>query len=359
MTSASSATVVIMNTRPPNDVGICAAFSVSNCGYKAPNPRAMALIANVSRTMVPMPTPIMKGDALSSTLVKMVITNARMRSGTVPVQYLDHNSARRSSGLDRAGGVDADSSGGGDRVPEPRGRRPVAPLLGYGVRGGQHRAGRPVRCGHWQRDPRAAAHAGRLVRVDPVHGLHGSPAGGDPGLVHGAHRRLRAGGAGRARRRLLGLAHGWPGAPARGAAGAPGVRAAGGIVAGGHAGDPRGEPRAASGTAWPAIGVAGLVGGCGRTGDGNRGDVAPEAPGCVPGFVRVARRDAGGHGIVHVSDSPAGGVGRGALAHGAQRGQYDVWSTYGAELVGDRFSDRRRLLRGAVPDPSEQGDGGA
>ena len=36
MTAPSSATVVIMNTSPPNDVGICAAFSVSNCGYSAP-----------------------------------------------------------------------------------------------------------------------------------------------------------------------------------------------------------------------------------------------------------------------------------------------------------------------------------
>src|SRR5438034_7871486 len=45
ITAPSSTIVAIMKIRPPNDVGIWAAFSVSNCGYRAPNPSASAPIA--------------------------------------------------------------------------------------------------------------------------------------------------------------------------------------------------------------------------------------------------------------------------------------------------------------------------
>src|SRR2546427_12819199 len=92
--------VAIMNTRPPNDVGICAAFSVSNCGYSAPNPSAIAEIANVSPQMVTRPTSIMKGRTWSSTFVTPVRSNASASNGIVPTQYLVQSSARRSSGLE-------------------------------------------------------------------------------------------------------------------------------------------------------------------------------------------------------------------------------------------------------------------
>ena len=93
--------VVIMNTNPPKDVGIWAAFSVSNCGYSAPNPSASAAIANVSRMIVTTLTDIMKGVACSRMFVKIVMVNATTSSGMVPIQYFDHNKARKSSGLDR------------------------------------------------------------------------------------------------------------------------------------------------------------------------------------------------------------------------------------------------------------------
>src|SRR5687768_11962830 len=60
-TAASSAIVAIMKTRPPNDVGICAAFSVSNCGYNAPNARAIAPIASVNANIVARLRIIMNG----------------------------------------------------------------------------------------------------------------------------------------------------------------------------------------------------------------------------------------------------------------------------------------------------------
>ena len=46
-------------------------------------------------------TAIMKTPAWSSQLVSVVITIARTRSGTVPVQYLLQSIAAGSSGLDR------------------------------------------------------------------------------------------------------------------------------------------------------------------------------------------------------------------------------------------------------------------
>src|SRR5437016_11250475 len=45
---------------------------------------------------------IMNGRTWSSTLVRPVNSNASTRSGIVPTQYLDHSSARRSSGLERS-----------------------------------------------------------------------------------------------------------------------------------------------------------------------------------------------------------------------------------------------------------------
>src|SRR5207244_10376346 len=89
-TAASSAVVAIMNTSPPNDVGIWAAFSVSNCGYNAPKPSANAAIANVSPQMVTSSITIMNGRTWSSTLVRPVRSNASTSSGMVPTQYLDH-----------------------------------------------------------------------------------------------------------------------------------------------------------------------------------------------------------------------------------------------------------------------------
>ena len=47
MTTPSRLTLAIMNTSPPKLVGICAAFSVSNCGKSAPKPSASALVARV------------------------------------------------------------------------------------------------------------------------------------------------------------------------------------------------------------------------------------------------------------------------------------------------------------------------
>src|SRR2546430_4153680 len=91
-----------MYTSPPNDVGICAAFSVSNCGYSAPKPSASAAIANVRPQMVSMLTTIMNGRTWSSTLVSPVSRSASTSSGTVPTQYLDHSSVCRSSGLERS-----------------------------------------------------------------------------------------------------------------------------------------------------------------------------------------------------------------------------------------------------------------
>src|ERR1051325_1553976 len=100
-TAASSAIVAIMNTKPPNDVGICAAFSVSNCGWSAPNPSAMAPIASVSAAIVAKLRIIMNGPTLSSALVRPVSSMPSTSSGTVPTQYLDQSNALRSSGDER------------------------------------------------------------------------------------------------------------------------------------------------------------------------------------------------------------------------------------------------------------------
>ena len=43
----------------------------------------------------------MKGDTSSNTSVSPVRSSASASRGTVPTQYLDHRSARRSSGLER------------------------------------------------------------------------------------------------------------------------------------------------------------------------------------------------------------------------------------------------------------------
>ena len=45
-----------MNTSPPNDVGICAAFSVSNCGNTVPKPSARPAIAIVMSVIVKIDT---------------------------------------------------------------------------------------------------------------------------------------------------------------------------------------------------------------------------------------------------------------------------------------------------------------
>ena len=47
MTTPSRHTLAIMYTRPPKLVGICAAFSVSNCGKRVPKQSASALVASV------------------------------------------------------------------------------------------------------------------------------------------------------------------------------------------------------------------------------------------------------------------------------------------------------------------------
>src|SRR6266566_3878225 len=116
-----------MKTSPPNDVGIWAAFSVSNCGYRAPKPSASAPIANVSPQMVTSSITIMNGRTWSSTLVKPVRSSARTRSGIVPTQYLDQSSARRSSGLERRSHIPAleryrrkNEAGGDGGQHEPR-----------------------------------------------------------------------------------------------------------------------------------------------------------------------------------------------------------------------------------------------
>jgi len=63
MTTPSSATAISMNTSPPNDVAIWAAFSVSNCGKSVPMPRARPPTASVNATTVPTLTSIMKSLA--------------------------------------------------------------------------------------------------------------------------------------------------------------------------------------------------------------------------------------------------------------------------------------------------------
>ena len=50
-----------MNSRPPNEVGICAAFSVSKRGYSVPKPTASPAIANVMSVIDTMDTTNMKG----------------------------------------------------------------------------------------------------------------------------------------------------------------------------------------------------------------------------------------------------------------------------------------------------------
>src|SRR6266853_2423469 len=102
ITAPSSTIVAIMNTSPPKDVGIWAAFSVSNCGYSAPKPSAIAPMASVRPEIAARLTTIMNGGTLSKTFVTPVSTSAKPSNGTVPTQYLDQSRARRSSGLERS-----------------------------------------------------------------------------------------------------------------------------------------------------------------------------------------------------------------------------------------------------------------
>ena len=55
-----------MNINPPNDVGICAAFSVSNCGNSVPKPSAIPQSAIVIIAIVITDTANMKSLTCSS-----------------------------------------------------------------------------------------------------------------------------------------------------------------------------------------------------------------------------------------------------------------------------------------------------
>ena len=129
-TAASKAIVAIMKTRPPKDVGICAAFSVSNCGYSAPKASAIAPIASVSAAMVARLSSIMNVETSSSAFVSPVSSRPSTSSGTVPTQYLDHSSARRSSGEERSSHIcrpSSDTAGKMNRAAIDASTKPASP----------------------------------------------------------------------------------------------------------------------------------------------------------------------------------------------------------------------------------------
>src|SRR5438046_7460517 len=64
-TAPITETAAIMNSNPPNDVGIWAAFSVSNWGNRVPNPRARPDTANVIIAIVRTDTTNMNADTSS------------------------------------------------------------------------------------------------------------------------------------------------------------------------------------------------------------------------------------------------------------------------------------------------------
>ena len=75
-------------------------------------------------------TAIMNGDACSSTLVTPVISSASTSSGTVPVQYLLHISASRSSGLERSSQScfpSSDTDGNTNRAAMAASTNPASP----------------------------------------------------------------------------------------------------------------------------------------------------------------------------------------------------------------------------------------
>src|SRR3954462_13744596 len=92
ITRPISATEAIISTSPPNDVGICAAFSVLNFGKSAPNPSARPAIAKVIIVIVKIDTAIMNPLTWSSTSVANTNPTASASSGSVPTQNLDHSS---------------------------------------------------------------------------------------------------------------------------------------------------------------------------------------------------------------------------------------------------------------------------
>src|SRR5581483_5853081 len=87
---------------PPNEVGIWAAFSVSNCGKIVPKQSASAEIANVSNVIVKTDTPKMKSFTCSIVSVTTTINNARINNGVVPTQNLAQSRSPMSSGLARS-----------------------------------------------------------------------------------------------------------------------------------------------------------------------------------------------------------------------------------------------------------------
>src|SRR5450759_2519984 len=89
ITTPIRTTDVIISTSPPNDVGICAAFSVLNFGNSAPKPRARPAIAKVIIVMVKIDTAIMNPLTWSSTSVANTSMSARTSRGSVPTQNLD------------------------------------------------------------------------------------------------------------------------------------------------------------------------------------------------------------------------------------------------------------------------------
>ncbi len=92
MTPPITTIASIMYSRPPNDVGICAAFSVSYCGKRAPIPSAIPASAKVRSVTVKIEITIMNALTWSSTFVTPTIASARKSSGSVPTQNLAHSS---------------------------------------------------------------------------------------------------------------------------------------------------------------------------------------------------------------------------------------------------------------------------
>src|SRR3954470_13071776 len=90
-----------MNIIPPNDVGIWAAFSVSNCGNSVPKPSAMPHSAIVIIEIVMTDTANMKSLTWSIQSVTNTIPNASTSNGVVPTQNFAQRSCRTGIGLDR------------------------------------------------------------------------------------------------------------------------------------------------------------------------------------------------------------------------------------------------------------------
>ena len=92
-----------MNTSPPNDVGICAAFSVSNCGNSVPKPSASRASANVISVIVITDTANMNVAHLQQRVrSRRRSPSASTSSGSVPTQNFAHSSSRIGIGLDRS-----------------------------------------------------------------------------------------------------------------------------------------------------------------------------------------------------------------------------------------------------------------